>query len=41
MTKAELNSGVSELMAQTKTDLQELWDSINQGQRRQLYKKAK
>lgn len=40
MTKAELETKVDELMEQTGADLQELWDSINQGQRKQLYKKA-
>lgn len=40
MKKGELHAGVERLMAQTKTDLQELWDSIKPGQQKQLYKKT-
>lgn len=38
MTKAELNAAVSAVMQEYHDALQMLWDNINKGQRKQLYK---
>ena len=39
MKKSELTENVAATMADTKAALQTLWDSINQGQRKQLIKR--
>lgn len=38
MTKDKLNSAVAQHITSTRDALQLLWDSINKGQRKQLYK---
>ena len=38
MTRTELEELVATFKAQTKEALQTLWDNINKGQRKQLYK---
>lgn len=38
MKKGELKAAVSETKQDYKTSLQTLWDNINKGQRKQLYK---
>ena len=39
MTKTELNNATNACIAETHDALQLLWDNINQGQRKQLYKR--
>jgi histidinol dehydrogenase len=39
MTKAELTAAVTAVKDETREALQELWDNINQGQRKQLAKR--
>ena len=39
MTKTELTAAVAAVKDETRDALQELWDNINQGQRKQLAKK--
>lgn len=39
MTKAELTQATNACIAETRDALQLLWDNINKGQQKQLYKK--
>lgn len=39
MTKAELTANTDACIAETHDALQLLWDNINKGQRKQLYKR--
>lgn len=39
MTRSELAAATDACVASTREALQTLWDSINQGQRKQLYKR--
>lgn len=40
MTKTQLTQATDACMEATKSALQTLWDNINKGQRKQLYKNA-
>lgn len=41
MKKAELEQQVTALMEQTRQDLQTIWDNVNKGQKKQLYKRER